>query len=572
MVGVAVLAVALALADIFEWPSADHAPNRPDFVVFVVALASLWVIASVLASLRSQRAWAELGNFRAQELFRETARRLAPPAVAAALTLNHTSRTGDAVAVFVAMLLATIVMTGTRYPLHLAGVARLVYDFVMPAVGIGAALLGAGVWNVPLELQAMVVPLLGAWFVTFAGGWLEETFNSERPIRMAVIGEPKLAGALALEMENEGVRDHTMLGWVSDDTEGATAIHEVGPDIGHPELAWLGPLSNIRAVVLSKEIDLLVMAPSPGTGDIYQATVESCVDLPVRMVQAARLYEEMHGRVPIGAINEAWFAYLMHPRFSPQAAWSKRLMDLLVSGVLLVLLLPLFTIVAALVKLGDRGPVLYRQRRVGAGGREFDVLKFRTMQADAEEVGRPQWAQAADPRVTRIGKYLRASHLDEMPQLLNVLGGSMSLVGPRPERPEFVAELEKKIPYYSRRVLVNPGITGWAQVRSGYSGSELGTAFKLCHDLYYIKHRSLVFDLLTLVETVRTLVADVQYGHFTFSEAFILGPTEVAQEAAVLGKRAVLGDTALLAEEGHRRGVKPERIPGAGDPRTSGSA
>jgi lipopolysaccharide/colanic/teichoic acid biosynthesis glycosyltransferase len=180
--------------------------------------------------------------------------------------------------------------------------------------------------------------------------------------------------------------------------------------------------------------------------------------------------------------------------------------------------------IAGAVKLGDGGPVLFRQRRVGLRGRQFEVLKFRTMRVGAELPGEARWSTADDDRVTSVGRMLRKTHLDELPQLLNVLAGSMSLVGPRPERPELVAELERKIPHYSRRLLVKPGITGWAQVQSGYGGSDTGTAFKLSHDLYYIKHRSVLFDLLTMVETLRTLVADAQYERFTFSDDFILGP------------------------------------------------
>jgi exopolysaccharide biosynthesis polyprenyl glycosylphosphotransferase len=301
--------------------------------------------------------------------------------------------------------------------------------------------------------------------------------------------------------------------------------------------------------VLQHQIDLLVMAPRGSTQDLFQETVERCVDLSVRMVQASYLYEEMYGRVPIGAINEAWFAYIMHPNFSSQAEWSKRLMDWAASMVLLLALAPVFAAVAIAVKLDDRGSVFFRQRRVGAHGREFNVLKFRTMGEDAESPGEARWARPEDERVTRVGRLLRKSHLDEIPQLINVVSGSMSLVGPRPERPEFVSELEKRIPYYSRRVLVKPGITGWAQVSAGYSGGEVGTAFKLCHDLYYIKHRSFLFDLLTMIETMRTVVADQQYEQATFSEAFIFGDAEMMERSAPLERRDALDDMGILIRD-----------------------
>lgn len=546
IVGALVLAVTLVVADLAGWPSATEAPTRTDLLVIVSSLCILCLVAALLASPRSPRARSRLGNYRTQEIFRLVARRLAPPAVAGALALSHTPAPTEALAVSGAMLVATFAMGGARYPLHLAGVARVVFDLVMPAVGMGIALTVAALGQVDLGLASTVVPLLGAWLVTFAGGGLEEAFNSGRPIRMAVVGDPRLASAFALEMESSGVRDHKVVGWI-----GNRPNRRIKSGV-----PLLGELAHIGEVVRQAEINLLVMPTrSDPDFDAFHETVESCVDLPVRMMEASRLYEEMHGRVPIGQINAAWFAYIMHPRFSPQAEWSKRLMDVAISTALFLLLLPLFATVAALVKLADRGPVFFSQRRVGARGREFDVLKFRTMRVGAEEPGKAQWAQEADPRVTRVGRFLRASHLDEMPQLLNVVGGSMSLVGPRPERPEFVADLEQKVPYYNRRVLVRPGLTGWAQVRAGYAvDREFGTAFKVSHDLYYIKHRSMVFDLLTLVETARTLVADAQYGRkFTYSEAFLLGPRELSQEAALQReRRAVLAGAASLPEDSDR--------------------
>jgi exopolysaccharide biosynthesis polyprenyl glycosylphosphotransferase len=434
------------------------------------------------------------------------------------------------------MLLATVAFGGTRYPLHLSGVARFVFDLLMPAAGISLAIVVAAAWGIPLSPGDMLVPLLGAWFVTFVGGWLEEAFNAHRPVRLAVIAEPRLARTFAREMEAAGVSDHCVVGWISESSEPGDGRDDrrTSDLLG---IEWLGSADQIRNAVVTHQIDLLVMAPRGAAQDLFKETVERCVDLSVRMVQASYLYEEMYGRVPIGAINEAWFAYIMHPNFSSQAEWSKRLGDGIASMALLLLLSPVFAAVALAVKFGDGGSVFFRQRRVGAHGREFDVLKFRTMSADAETAGEARWASADDERVTPVGRLLRKSHLDEIPQLFNVVAGSMSLVGPRPERPEFVAGLEKKIPYYSRRVLVKPGITGWAQVSAGYAGSEVGTAFKLCHDLYYIKHRSFLFDLLTMIETMRTVVADKQYQQFDLAETFVLGDIEVAAAPGALERR-----------------------------------
>ena len=185
----------------------------------------------------------------------------------------------------------------------------------------------------------------------------------------------------------------------------------------------------------------------------------------------------------------------------------------------------------------DGGPVLFRQVRIGEGGRPFTVYKLRTMKAGVSSAA-AQWADADDPRVTRVGRFLRRSHLDELPQLINVIRGEMSIVGPRPEQPEFVDRLERWVPFYTRRHLLKPGITGWAQVRCGYAGSDFGSAWKLCHDLYYLKHRSTALDLVILGETVRTRIADRQYAVEPANVSFILDDEWLEPEAAVAAARS----------------------------------
>ena len=200
-------------------------------------------------------------------------------------------------------------------------------------------------------------------------------------------------------------------------------------------------------------------------------------------------------------MDSAWFLFLMHPSFRAGSATSKRAVDLLVSAAASIVAVPLIALGAIAIKLGDGGPVMYRQLRVGERGREFEILKLRTMRTDAQATGQ-LWSRGGDSRVTRVGAVLRRLHIDELPQLVNVIKGDMTLVGPRPEQPRIVAELERVFPHYSRRLQVKPGVTGWAQVRCGYAGSQVGTAWKLCHDLYYLKHRSTLADLLIMLETV----------------------------------------------------------------------
>jgi lipopolysaccharide/colanic/teichoic acid biosynthesis glycosyltransferase len=202
-------------------------------------------------------------------------------------------------------------------------------------------------------------------------------------------------------------------------------------------------------------------------------------------------------------------------------------MDLMIASAAVIAAAPAFAILGLLIR-RDAGPVIFRQTRVGQEGQPFEMLKFRSMRVGAEHPDQ-RWCVAADERVTRVGRFMRRTHLDELPQLLNVLRGEMSIVGPRPEQPGFVTRLEQAIPFYSRRLLARPGITGWAQIRCGYSGSDAGSAFKVCHDLYYLKHRSVALDLMILGETLRTLVADSsQWDQQAEQRMFAVGASEQA--------------------------------------------
>jgi lipopolysaccharide/colanic/teichoic acid biosynthesis glycosyltransferase len=209
------------------------------------------------------------------------------------------------------------------------------------------------------------------------------------------------------------------------------------------------------------------------------------------------------GHVPTAEINAAWFVHLVDPRAHRPNPIVKRAADLVLAVALGLLTLPLLLVLAVLVRL-DGGPALFAQIRVGERGRPFRLLKLRTMYVGSGDEA--VWAADRDPRTTTVGRFLRRSHLDELPQLWNVLRGEMSFVGPRPEQLPFVERLERSLPFYQRRHLIRPGLTGWAQVRCGYAGSDVGAAWKLCNDLYYVKHRSLALDLLLLLETVGLLI------------------------------------------------------------------
>jgi lipopolysaccharide/colanic/teichoic acid biosynthesis glycosyltransferase len=225
------------------------------------------------------------------------------------------------------------------------------------------------------------------------------------------------------------------------------------------------------------------------------------------IVRMPKVYEELMGRVPILLLEANWIltSFVDELRVSGFYLLGKRLMDILgglVGSAIMLLLLPFI----ALATLIDDGlPIFYAQTRLGRGGTTYRIIKFRTMRRDAEADGKPRWAREDDERATRVGRILRKTHIDELPQFLNVLRGEMSLVGPRAERPELVEYFQNYIPFYRARLLVKPGITGWAQINFGYASSIDETIVKLEYDLYYIKHRSMSMDLLILLRTPATV-------------------------------------------------------------------
>ncbi|MBI4119595.1 MAG: sugar transferase [Parcubacteria group bacterium] len=219
----------------------------------------------------------------------------------------------------------------------------------------------------------------------------------------------------------------------------------------------------------------------------------------VEIVSFSDFYERIFGKTPLVEVEEAWF--LEHiARRKPLYEFIKAAVERSLSLILIVLLLPLMALIALVVRLTSRGPVIYAQTRVGKGGETFTLYKFRSMRADAEKEG-PQWSGARDPRVTPLGRVLRVTHLDELPQLLNIIKGELSIVGPRPERPEFVNMLAREIPYYEIRHLVTPGVTGWAQINFRYGSSVEDAREKLQYDIYYLKERSFILDALVILKT-----------------------------------------------------------------------
>ncbi len=268
-------------------------------------------------------------------------------------------------------------------------------------------------------------------------------------------------------------------------------------------LSILGTLDSLKEIINDYQVDTLILAPeSEVNGQAFQALTDS-LELGVEITPMPVLYEELTGRVPVEHVGESWQVAmpLDHPLTRPLNRFLKRAKDIVLASIGCLILAPLFPFIALAIYIESPGPIFYKQERVGKGGKVFKAYKFRSMVPDAEK-GRPVWAKKNDERVTRVGKFLRKTHLDEFPQFINILKGEMSAVGPRPERPEFVEELAREIPFYRVRHAVKPGMAGWGLVRQGYGASKEDTLVKLQYDLYYIKHQSLWFDIVILIKTI----------------------------------------------------------------------
>lgn len=267
--------------------------------------------------------------------------------------------------------------------------------------------------------------------------------------------------------------------------------------------AVLGACSQLKEIAEKVGAEMAILAiPKNRSATLIRNILEARLH-GIVIKEMADIHEQLTGRIPVQYIADQWllFAegfYLLHKEYIQKL---KRLCDLILSGIMLMVTAPLFGLIALAIRLDTPGPIVYRQERVGKNEKVFTIYKFRSMSHDAEK-GKARWAAERDPRVTRVGRLLRLSHMDELPQVWNVFKGEMSIVGPRPERPEFVALLEQKVPYYFVRHSVRPGITGWAQVNYRYGSSIEDASRKLESDLYYVKNMSLLLDFKILLKTI----------------------------------------------------------------------
>ncbi|MDC8447041.1 MAG: TIGR03013 family PEP-CTERM/XrtA system glycosyltransferase [Nitrospira sp.] len=316
--------------------------------------------------------------------------------------------------------------------------------------------------------------------------------------RMLILGAGKLAGELCRAILSQRFGLVEVIGALVGEDERLEWSPSIPGVIGtHGQLAQMVEELRINTIVVCLE-DRRSVLP-----------VERLLDMKVMgidVVDGHQLFEEISGRLSVESLRPSAVIFSSGFKQRMVSRAVKRLVDILVSISGLLIMLPLFLLIAALIKIDSTGPAIYRQTRVGLRGRPFLIWKFRSMRQDAEKSG-PQWAQADDPRISRVGRWLRKTRIDEFPQLINVLKGEMSLVGPRPERPVFVQDLRKIIPYYDLRHTVRPGITGWAQVKFRYGASSDDAHMKLQYDLYYVKRLSFALDMRILVQTTQVMLA-----------------------------------------------------------------
>ena len=401
---------------------------------------------------------------------------------------------------------------------RLSVIARFVYQ--SRAVMLGAAFMSAVAFLVPwLELHPRSVIEVAAVLLIISALWgflTSRLLDARLMHRVLLVGDGEQVGRFMREFSEDPHPEYRVVGLLTDQDaddaaslpDGDTTLQQIvemfdGATTDLGGIPVLGTLSDLENVLAAESIDTVVVSVRRNRLDLFSRL--SSWEHNITVQELPEFSEQVFGRVPIDVINAAWFMHMIHPFYRPYSRAVKRIVDIMVSLVIGVLALPLLPVIALLVKATSAGPVFYSQVRVGERGREFRIHKFRTMSVDAESSG-AQWAARRDPRVTPIGGFLRVTRLDELPQLWNILLGQMSFVGPRPERPEFVGALEERLPYYQRRHLVKPGLTGWAQVRHGYADTVDAAGYKLGYELYYLKHQSLFLDMVILVETVRVVL------------------------------------------------------------------
>lgn len=364
--------------------------------------------------------------------------------------------------------------------------ALMFYAFPQLVIGRGVALLA-----LPLALTLMV-----SWRVSIHWFLGHPDFGE----RILIVGSGNLAVDVAREVLQRPDAGYRIIGFVGTDSDSDL----LGKSLINPRV--IAVTSELAQVVKRENIDRIVVAMGERRG---QLPTEELLRLSlagiVSIEEGASFSERLTGRVSLNMLRPSWLIFSGRGRQARISGITRNVVHRLVALIGAILSLPIVLVTAVLIKLDSKGPVFYRQERVGENGRVFTLLKFRSMRVDAEQAG-PVWASKDDDRVTRLGRIIRKIRVDEIPQFWNILRGEMNFVGPRPERPHFVAQLANEIPYYEQRHLIPPGLTGWAQIKYAYGASIEDAREKLQYDLYYVKNQSLILDAIVLFETIKIIL------------------------------------------------------------------
>jgi sugar transferase (PEP-CTERM system associated) len=374
---------------------------------------------------------------------------------------------------------------------------------VAASIAFGALVLAVVYYFFPSLYMGRMVLLLTAIYA-FIGSVivrvvLDRFFDEEIfKRRILVYGAGRRADSIARLRRRSDRRGFTVLGYVPAD----------GDSLSVPASQRLSLTVDLSQFCAAERIDEIVVAMDDRRRQFPMEQLLECRLDGVEIVDLVTFLERETGKVRLDVLNPSWIIFADGFRQGRIHSTLERGFDILASLLLLILAAPVMLMTMLAIKLteGWRAPVFYRQVRVGQYGRPFHLMKFRSMRMDAERDGKPQWAQKNDSRVTRVGSFIRLTRIDELPQMINVLRGEMSFVGPRPERPEFVNELNERIPYYRERHSIKPGITGWAQICYPYGSSEQDATEKLQYDLFYVKNHTLLFYMAILVQTVEVIV------------------------------------------------------------------
>jgi exopolysaccharide biosynthesis polyprenyl glycosylphosphotransferase len=348
-----------------------------------------------------------------------------------------------------------------------------------------------------LRFIVLAAPLSALWRLSFA-----EFLNLPRfRPRAVIVGANAAREGIAREIYAVDRPLLNVVGYISESEGGGEG------DAPRDDLPRLGDKEMLRYLARQGLVDIIIMAIDHRSNSELFAVALETMQYGISIVPLAVMYERISGKVPVEHIGDQWYVALGSERHVslPYLFWNKTI-DLISGLSGLIVLLLVLPIIAPLIYLDSPGPLFYMQERIGYRGKIFRMVKFRSMRTDAEEPGRPIWATQNDERVTRVGRFLRATHLDELPQVINILRGEMSLVGPRPEREAFVVDLEQSIPFYRCRLSAKPGLTGWAQVKYPYGSTHRAALEKLQYDLYYIKHRSCALDVFIMIKTAAEML------------------------------------------------------------------